>query len=60
MTKNKNKKQHGSIKQRERGEFDDLVSALRTGEVFDKDGGKFQKRNRARQPINSINNMRER
>ena len=31
-----------------RGEFDDLVSALRSGEVFEKDGNKFQKRNRGR------------
>lgn len=31
----------------ESGEFDDLVSALRSGEVFDKDLSKF-KRNRKR------------
>jgi len=36
------------------GEFDDLVSALRSGEVFDKDLNKF-KRNRKR----SVHNLTE-
>uniref|UniRef100_H2YP96 Uncharacterized protein n=1 Tax=Ciona savignyi TaxID=51511 RepID=H2YP96_CIOSA len=42
------KRKIGSRKQSEdqRGEFDDLVSALRSGEVFEKDVSKFQKRNR--------------
>lgn len=34
------------------GEFDDLVSALRSGEVFDKDLSKL-KRNRKR-PVNQL------
>ena len=37
----------------EQGEFDDLVSALKSGEVFEKDVNKFQKRNRGRRPNNS-------
>ena len=41
----------------QRGEFDDLVSALRSGEVFD-DKGKYQKRNsssRQRRPTVELN-----
>ena len=38
----------------QRGEFDDLVSALRSGEVFD-DKGKYQKRNRTRRPTVELN-----
>jgi len=42
-----------------RGEFDDLVSALRSGEIFDKDKHKFQqRRGRAKRP--SISAGRER
>uniref|UniRef100_H2YP95 Uncharacterized protein n=1 Tax=Ciona savignyi TaxID=51511 RepID=H2YP95_CIOSA len=46
------KRKIGSRKQSEdqRGEFDDLVSALRSGEVFEKDVSKFQKRNRLKRP----------
>ena len=43
-----------------RGEFDDLVSALKTGEVFEKDGNKFQKRNRQRRNPNLLDSDRER
>lgn len=42
----------------EQGEFDDLVSALKSGEVFEKD--KFQKRNRGRRQNNAIPDGRER
>jgi len=47
-------------RQEARGEFDDLVSALRSGEVFDKEGGKFQKRNRIRRPPSHLEADRER
>jgi len=40
------------------GEFDDLVSALRSGEVFDKDLSKLNRRRQRRH--NSFNNSRER
>ncbi|KAF4083732.1 hypothetical protein AMELA_G00120080 [Ameiurus melas] len=43
----------------EDGEFDDLVSALRSGEVFDKDMSKM-KRNRKRQPTQNLEMSRER
>uniref|UniRef100_H2YP91 Uncharacterized protein n=1 Tax=Ciona savignyi TaxID=51511 RepID=H2YP91_CIOSA len=50
------KRKIGSRKQSEdqRGEFDDLVSALRSGEVFEKDVSKFQKRNRLKRPPSSL------
>lgn len=40
------------------GEFDDLVSALRSGEVFDKDLSKMNRRKQRRQ--NMFDNSRER
>lgn len=43
----------------ESGEFDDLVSALRSGEVFDKDLSKF-KRNRKRTGTQAPEVARER
>ncbi|XP_053488765.1 disheveled-associated activator of morphogenesis 1 [Ictalurus furcatus] len=43
----------------EDGEFDDLVSALRSGEVFDKDMSKM-KRNRKRQTTQNLETSRER
>ncbi|XP_078490122.1 disheveled-associated activator of morphogenesis 2 isoform X2 [Ciona intestinalis] len=50
------KRKVGSRKKSEdqRGEFDDLVSALRSGEVFEKDVSKFQKRNRGKRPPSSL------
>lgn len=43
----------------EDGEFDDLVSALRSGEVFDKDLNKM-KRNRKRTNTHNLETSRER
>lgn len=48
----------GSISE-ESGEFDDLVSALRSGEVFDKDLSKL-KRNRKRSGNQGLETSRER
>ncbi|KAG8547548.1 hypothetical protein GDO81_028046 [Engystomops pustulosus] len=50
--------QGGSVSE-EGGEFDDLVSALRSGEVFDKDISKL-KRNRKRSGNQSLDTSRER
>ncbi|XP_018422885.1 PREDICTED: disheveled-associated activator of morphogenesis 2 [Nanorana parkeri] len=52
------KSQAGSISE-EGGEFDDLVSALRSGEVFDKDLSKL-KRNRKRSGNQILDTSRER
>ncbi|XP_069464851.1 disheveled-associated activator of morphogenesis 2 isoform X3 [Ambystoma mexicanum] len=52
------KSQPGSISE-ESGEFDDLVSALRSGEVFDKDLSKL-KRNRKRSGNQMLDTSRER
>ncbi|XP_066451412.1 disheveled-associated activator of morphogenesis 2 isoform X1 [Eleutherodactylus coqui] len=52
------KAQAGSISE-EGGEFDDLVSALRSGEVFDKDISKL-KRNRKRSGNQIVDTSRER
>ncbi|NXD08749.1 DAAM2 protein, partial [Nothocercus nigrocapillus] len=52
------KAQAGSISE-ESGEFDDLVSALRSGEVFDKDLSKL-KRNRKRSGNQGLETSRER
>ncbi|KFV63956.1 Disheveled-associated activator of morphogenesis 2, partial [Dryobates pubescens] len=52
------KAQAGSISE-ESGEFDDLVSALRSGEVFDKDLSKL-KRNRKRSGTQGLETSRER
>nr|CAB3236063.1 disheveled-associated activator of morphogenesis 2 [Phallusia mammillata] len=60
-TKHKRKGKTGVGKKEDaRGEFDDLVSALRSGEVFDKEVSKFQKRNRNRRPPSSMDSDRER
>lgn len=48
-----------SISEEGGGEFDDLVSALRSGEVFDKDLSKL-KRNRKRSGNQSLETSRER
>lgn len=37
----------------ERGEFDDLVSALRSGEVFEKDLSKINRRKQRRHDVDS-------
>lgn len=48
------KKSHGGVGDGEnRGEFDDLVTALRSAQVFNKDVHKFQKRNRQRRTVTS-------
>uniref|UniRef100_A0A8D2ISI4 Dishevelled associated activator of morphogenesis 2 n=1 Tax=Varanus komodoensis TaxID=61221 RepID=A0A8D2ISI4_VARKO len=49
----------GSISEEGGGEFDDLVSALRSGEVFDKDLSKL-KRNRKRSGNQNLETSRER
>ncbi|XP_015675112.1 disheveled-associated activator of morphogenesis 2 [Protobothrops mucrosquamatus] len=49
----------GSISEEGGGEFDDLVSALRSGEVFDKDLSKL-KRNRKRSGNQALETSRER
>ncbi|XP_072222210.1 disheveled-associated activator of morphogenesis 1-like [Leuresthes tenuis] len=58
----KDREQRGRMargnEEEECGEFDDLVSALRSGEVFDKDLSKLNRRRQRRH--NSFNNSRER
>ncbi|KAM4542826.1 disheveled-associated activator of morphogenesis 1-like [Odontesthes bonariensis] len=58
----KDREQRGTAargnKEDEGGEFDDLVSALRSGEVFDKDLSKMNRRRQRRH--NSFSNSRER
>lgn len=56
--KRQKKAKAGSISE-ESGEFDDLVSALRSGEVFDKDLSKL-KRNRKRSGNQGLETSRER
>lgn len=60
MKKKKSKTNTKKKGEDSRGEFDDLVSALRSGEVFEKDGNKFQKRNRNRNRTNPLDMERER
>lgn len=53
MKKEREQKMRKINEEEEGGEFDDLVSALRSGEVFEKDLSKINRRKQRRQDVDS-------
>lgn len=58
LKKEREQKAKKANEEEEGGEFDDLVSALRSGEVFDKDLSKMNRRKQRRHDL--LDNSRER